>query len=131
MNDLQRLKEMGITVWDVKRPDLFPNNADKAIALPSSCKLLFVSDAELSVQDAWLFGKILASMKLSPEQALSLPSRAVANLGEHSLNWCWFAGVSVQTLSGVNSLSSPALSILNDDQDAKKALWKQIKRYEN
>ncbi|WP_407332267.1 DNA polymerase III subunit psi [Enterovibrio sp. 27052020O] len=131
MNDLQRLKEMGITVWDVRQPDVLSVNMTKAIALPASCKLLFVSDSAPNEHEAWLFGKILASMKLTSEQALRLPARALSTLGEHSLEWCWCAGVPTHPIAGVKALASPALSALNDDQNAKKALWKQIKSYES
>ncbi|MEZ8143758.1 DNA polymerase III subunit psi [Enterovibrio norvegicus FF-454] len=131
MNDLQRLKEMGITVWDIRHPVVFPENMTTAITLPPSCKLLFVSESAPNDHEAWLFGKILASMKLTPEQALRLPPRALSALGEHSLEWSWFSGVSAQALPNVKALSSPSLSALNDDQNAKKALWKQIKNYEN
>lgn len=131
MNDLQRLKEMGITVWDIRRPECFPDVTPKTISLPESCQLLLVSEHVPSGQEAWLFGKVLASMKLTPEQALCLPPQALRLLGDHQLVWCWFAGVSAVSLDGVNTLTSPSLAVLDKDQSAKKALWQQIKRYES
>ncbi|KXF79691.1 DNA polymerase III subunit psi [Enterovibrio coralii] len=127
MNDLQRLKEMGITVWDVRRADLFPTQTAQTIDLPSTCKLLLVCDSQPEEQDAWLFGKILSSMKLAPEEALRLPPEALSSLAEHALTWCWFAGCDGEVPQGVKKLTSPSLSLLQNDQNAKKALWHQIK----
>ncbi|PKF51885.1 DNA polymerase III subunit psi [Enterovibrio nigricans] len=127
MNDLQRLNEMGITVWDVRRTGFFPNQKAKAVALPASCKLLLVCESQPDEQDAELFGKILSSMKLSPEEALRVQPEVLSAVSEHSLEWCWFAGCEGEALSGTKKLTSPSLSMLQHDQNAKKVLWHQIK----
>ncbi|CZF78971.1 DNA polymerase III subunit psi [Grimontia marina] len=131
MNDLQRLKEMGITVWDIRRPECYPDLAPQPVSLPEHCKLLLVCDAQPSEQEAWLFSKVLASMKLSVEQALYLPPQAVNLLGKHQLDWCWFAGTQQTDIDGVKMLTSPSLAVLDNDQLAKKQLWQQIKQYES
>ncbi|EOD78399.1 DNA polymerase III psi subunit [Grimontia indica] len=101
------------------------------VSLPDDCKLLLVCNAQPSEQEAWLFSKVLASMKLSVEQALYLPPQAVNLLGEHQLEWCWFAGSQEAEIEGVKRLISPSLSALDNDQLAKKQLWQQIKQYES
>lgn len=131
MNDLQRLKEMGITVWDVRRPECYPDVSPQPVSLPDDCKLLLVCESKPTEQEAWLFSKVLASMKLSVEQALYLPPQAVNLLGKHQLDWCWFAGTQDADIEGVKRLISPSLSALDNDQLAKKQLWQQIKQYES
>ncbi|MDD1783923.1 DNA polymerase III subunit psi [Enterovibrio sp. ZSDZ35] len=127
MNDLQRLKEMGISVWEVRRADVFPNQPQQTITLPVGCKLLLICDNQPEEQDAWLFGKILSSMKLTPEDALRLPADALLAITDHNLEWCWFAGCDGDAPHGTKKLTSPSLSLLQHDQNAKKALWHQIK----
>lgn len=129
MNDLQRLSEMGITVWDLRRPELFKEQTAKGISLPCSCKLLFVCEQIPTERDLNLFSKILESLKLSPNQALHLPP-ARLNLNSHALEWCWFAQCEPIVLDGVKCLSSPSLSQLEGDKNAKKQLWAQIKAYD-
>ncbi|PCS23535.1 DNA polymerase III subunit psi [Candidatus Enterovibrio escicola] len=134
MNDLQRLKEMGIAVWELRRPDIYPNLYREIISLPLSCKLLLICDELSNEHDAWLFGKILASIGLLPDQALRLPPAALPHVGEHALSWCWFAGVKESDLSnlkGVKRLISPALSVLHGSPTEKKALWLQIRENES
>lgn len=131
MNDVQRLKEMGIPVWELRRPELYSGIAAQDIVLPQTCQILLVSDSLPNQQDAWLFGKILASMKLVPEQARQLPPSALPLIKQHALKWVWFCGTSAQSLDGAWVLSSPSLAVLQHDQAAKKALWQQIKRYDN
>ena len=78
--DLQLMQEMGLTYWQVRKPDFYPGRELPAIDLPESCKLLFVCDDELDEHDRWLFGRILSSMKLiNPAK----PRRI--------LNWIWKA----------------------------------------
>lgn len=127
MNDLQRLTEMGITVWDLRRPSLF-ERTPQPFSLPIECKLLFVSNAKPNEQEAWLFGKILGSMQLLPNQALHIPYSALSNLHTHALQWCWFSEGEPVLMDGVKNLVSPSLSTLLEDINAKKVLWKQIKQ---
>ncbi|USH01954.1 DNA polymerase III subunit psi [Grimontia kaedaensis] len=131
MNDLQRLKEMGITVWDVRRPECYPDVSPQPVSLPDDCKLLLVCESKPTEQEALLFSKVLASMKLSVKQALHLPPQAVNLLDKHQLEWCWFAGTQQMDIDGVKMLTSPSLAVLENDQFAKKQLWQQIKQYES
>ncbi len=129
--DIQVLQEMGLTVWQIRNTELFPNLEVPTITLPEQCKLLFVSNDELSEHDAWLFGKILKSMKLAPEQALMLPLDALDQIGEHHLTWCWFAGCTGAQPDGCQVLNSVSLHLMHNDPSSKKALWQQICSYDS
>lgn len=131
IDDIQRLSEMGITSWQLRRPELFPSHTANTISLPATCKLLLVCDKPLDEHDAWLFSKILASMKLSPEQALTLPHTALTQIDSHHLDWVWYINEPVSGLSGPRSLVSIPLSEMHENPAAKKALWQRICEYEN
>lgn len=128
--DLQYLQEMGITAWQIKQPEVYPDHAPELVSLPESCKLLLVAPSVPQSHDAWLFGKVLASMKLTPEQALYLPESAVAQLAEHQLVWCWFAGCDVNTIDGCRILQSKSLPEMRQDTASRRDLWQQICTYE-
>ena len=128
--DIALLQQMGITYWQVRRPDFYPERAVATIDLPAGCRLLFVNDDTLTEQDAWLFGRILHSMKLSPDQALTLPSHCIDNIGEHHLQWCWFAGCDGREPMGTQRLQSCSLAHMHDHPLTKKALWQQICSYD-
>ncbi|MFD2179849.1 DNA polymerase III subunit psi [Veronia pacifica] len=131
LDDIQRLSEMGITSWQLRRPDLYPDHAKNTVTIPASCKLLLICDVTLDDHDAWLFSKILSSMKLSPEQTMMLSHQAVQHINQHHLEWVWYIGAPNNQLSGTKSLISVPLSEMHDDPSAKKALWLQICKYEN
>ncbi|OZS45873.1 DNA polymerase III subunit psi [Photobacterium sanguinicancri] len=129
--DIQVLQEMGLTYWQVRKPECFPALEVPVINFPDDCKLLFITEETLTEHDAWLFGRILKSMKLTPEQALMLPPSALEQLGQHQLVWCWIAGCTVTAPVGVQALLSAALSTMHTNPAAKKALWQQICSYDN
>lgn len=127
MNDLQRLKAMGITVWEVRNPQIFPNYQAAQVMVPDDCKLLFVSEHLPDIQTFPLFEKIVVSMKLSVAQTMYLPPAALQNVSHHKLTYVWFAGCPEQELPGAHLLTSPELSALESTPDAKQALWQRIK----
>lgn len=65
------LKEMGISTFEVAHPDKLEGYQSPRY-LPTDCVLLLVADTCPQGEDATLFIKVLASMKLQPEQALHL-----------------------------------------------------------
>lgn len=132
MNDLQRLKEMGISVWQLRRDDIFVSPAPEPILLPTSCKLLLVAPSCPKEDSAYFFGKILTSMGLTSKNAMYLAPHAIAYIHEHALSWCWFAGVKLKEppsllTTKVNLLHTSSLKELEQDNLAKKKLWHQIK----
>ncbi|WP_122036684.1 DNA polymerase III subunit psi [Aliivibrio sp. EL58] len=128
---LQFLNEMNISVWQVRQPEFFPALEASTISLPETCQLLFVAPAIPTERDAFLFGKVLASMKLLPEQALFLPSESLEYLAEHHLTWCWFSGVPVTELEEVKALSSLLLSEMHTNTQSRRDLWRQICSYDH
>ncbi len=127
LDDIQRLKIMGIEVWQLRKPEHYPAHYPKVV-LPDTCRLLLVAEKLPEGEDAWLFGKIIASMKVKPAECFYLSFDAFSYLSEHQLDWCWFAGVKASPMAKVRVLSSPSLSQLHQDINAKKALWHQIKQ---
>lgn len=129
--DLQILHEIGLTYWQVRKPDFFPELETPVIDLPAHCKLLFVCEDELDEHDRWLFGRILKSMKLTPAQALMLPPQGVEQIRAHQLTWCWLAGCQAAHPAGCQLLTSAALKQMHTNPASKKALWQQICSYES
>ena len=129
--EIQVLQEMGLTYWQVRKPSFFPEMQVPVIDLPESCKLLFVCSDELNEHDSWLFGRILKSMKLRPEQALRLPPQAMDQIREHHLTWCWLAGCQAPHPAGCQLLTSVSLKQMHTNPASKKALWQQICSYDS
>ncbi|WP_086983177.1 DNA polymerase III subunit psi [Vibrio aphrogenes] len=126
------LKEMGITVWELAHPERLLGYQAPGIILPADCSLLLVADACPQGQDASLFIKVLASMKLQPQQALHLTPAQVTQLQKHALTWVWFAGCEAEmaeTWQGVKQLTSPALADIHGNTQNRRDLWQQICSY--
>lgn len=129
LTDIQRLQAMGLDVWQLRHPAIY-DQTHEVIQLPDACQLLLVCDTPLSEKDAWLFGNILKSMKLRPEQARQLPHAALSALGEHRLTWCWYIDTPDVIIDGVRRLDSIPLAQMHDNPTAKRDLWRQICQYE-
>ncbi len=132
MNDLQRLKAMGITVWELRDSDVFSSCPSPKIDIPDHCRLLFSSQHPPNNHEIEMFTKILATMKLTLGDVLYLPPEALHTVQNHQLSWCWLAdeGENMQTsdnFANVNWLQSASLAQLASDVLAKKQLWQQIK----
>ena len=127
MNDLKRLNEMGISVWELRNPQLFTPKPATQFSLPETCKLLFVNNKKPTSEDAWLFGKILSSLHLLPNQALQIPFSQIKNMHKHALEWCWFCDCTPVLIDGVHCFSSPSLLRLSSEPNEKQKLWRKIK----
>ena len=128
---LQFLNEMDISVWQVRQTEYFAALKNSTISLSETCQLLFIASSVPTERDAFLFGKVLASMKLLPEQALFLPSESLEYVAEHHLKWCWFSGVPITELEGVQTLSSPPLFDMHTNTQSRRDLWRQICSYDH
>lgn len=127
----QYLKEMGISTFDVAHPDKLEGYQPADIVLPDDCTLLLVAEACPQGEDATLFIKVLASMKLQPEQALHVTPVQLATIKKHSLTWIWFSGCEANViLDGVNQLSSPPLQDIHGNTQNRRDLWQQICSYD-
>ncbi len=129
INEKQYLHEMGISTWELVHPDRLAGYQSPMIELPSSCKLLLVSPSCPVNESAILFEKILKSMKLTIDQAMHLEPERLAMLGEHQLEWVWFAGCEVQVFENIKQLTSPLLAEIDGNNEQKRALWQQICSY--
>ncbi len=122
---------MGISVWQLRRPEVFLTDPMPKIALPEDCQLLFVSAHPPSEKDISLFEKILKTMKLNLEQSMYLPPDSIKYLQVHQLKWCWFADCDhqnlPQSLHRLHTIHSCSLKLLESDLGEKKRLWQQIK----
>lgn len=80
-------------------------------------------------ETAILFEKILKSMKLTLEQAMHIEPERLAMLGEHQLEWVWFAGCESNSMENAKQLTSPLLQDIDGKNEQKRALWQQICSY--
>ncbi len=129
MNNFQRLDVMGIPLFQIRNPDIFAGHHHQ-ITLPESCKLLLISESLPQNEEALLFSKIIATMGLKADQTLHLMPQSLHLLNHHQLQWCWFCGCEGESLPNVKMLHSSSLAVLQQDQQAKKYLWQQIKTHQ-
>ncbi|MDW2373263.1 DNA polymerase III subunit psi, partial [Vibrio sp. 1078-1] len=52
-----------------------------------------------------------------------------AMLGEHQLEWVWFAGCESNSMENAKQLTSPLLQDIDGNNEQKRALWQQICSY--
>ncbi len=111
---------MGITSWELIHPERLAGYQPPTIDLPSSCKLLLVSPICPTNETVILFEKILKSMKLTLEQAMHIEPERLAMLGEHQLEWVWFAGCESNSMENAKQLTSLLLQDIdgNNEQNA-------------
>ncbi|GLT14882.1 DNA polymerase III subunit psi [Vibrio algivorus] len=132
------LKEMGISTFEVAHPDKLEGYQSPGIILPNDCVLLLVAESCPQGEDATLFIKVLASMKLQPEQALHLTPGQLTQLQQHNLKWVWFAGCDGSLSNNdhlpqwqlLKLLHSPALSTIHGNTQNRRDLWQQICSYD-
>ncbi|RLM21704.1 DNA polymerase III subunit psi [Brenneria alni] len=121
------LQQLGITQWTLKRPSVL--QGEIAVSLPAQVRLVIVS-SEPPASDDPLLADILHSLALTPEQTVNLTPQQVVMLPENARCPSWRLGVDEPlALQGVQ-FTSPALTELYHNADAKRALWQQICQYE-
>ena len=137
----QRLQEMGVDVWEVAHPERLQGVEQRSFSLPKSCALLLVADSIPTGDEAVLFAKVLASMKLNLEQALHVTPAQLSQIIHHQLVWVWFAGVDLPDieqsessaafkLDGLQALNSVSLIDIPTDIQHRRQLWQQICSYQ-
>ncbi len=129
INEKQYLDEMGISTWELIHPERLSGYQPALIELPTSCKLLLVSPVCPVNEPAILFEKILKSMNLTIDQAMHIEPERLTLLGEHQLEWMWFAGCEAKALEEIKQLTSPLLADIEGNNEHKRALWQQICSY--
>ncbi|MGP8307488.1 DNA polymerase III subunit psi [Vibrio sp. YIC-376] len=129
INEKQYLHEMGISTWELIHPDRLAGYHSPKIDLSSACKLLLVSPECPTNESVILFEKILKSMKLTLDQSMHLEPERLSQLGEHQLEWVWFAGSEAKACENTKQLISPLLQEIDGNNEQKRALWQQICSY--
>lgn len=132
------LKEMGISMFDVAHPDKLEGYQTPGITLPEECVLLLVAEHLPQGEDATLFIKVLASMKLQPEQARHLTPAQLNQLQSHHLEWLWCAGDEgllssadvIPQRESLKFLRSSALNAIHGNTQNRRDLWQQICSYD-
>ncbi|BCN24948.1 DNA polymerase III subunit psi [Vibrio alfacsensis] len=129
INEKQYLNEMGISTWELIHPDRLENYQVPMLRLQSSCKLLLVSPMCPENETALMFERVLKSIKLSLDDALHLEPERLSSLGEHDLEWVWFAGCEADMSINAKQLTSPLLKDIDGNNEQRRALWQQICSY--
>jgi len=118
------LQEMGITRWQVRKPDLFPLSVNLGAIDLSHYKLLLVASTAdfahplmvniLNAFNLKLSEVYCCSMEQFENQQGQLPALIWSTLGE------------INQPYGHKLLTSVTIAQLANDANAKKALWKQF-----
>ncbi|SEQ71991.1 DNA polymerase III subunit psi [Basfia succiniciproducens] len=125
------LQEMGITQWQLRRPDVLKGAIN--IAVEEHIRLLVIAECTLSARDFFI-QDVLRSAEIKLQDCLFLTFSQAAHLTvQHPVNYWLLSdeqGIIEQTLTFCtlqNSLwQTPDLPRLKLDRRAKQALWKQI-----
>ncbi|MDF2154454.1 DNA polymerase III subunit psi [Vibrio sp. CAU 1672] len=125
----QYLHEMGISLWELCHPERLTGYQAPQLELPLDCKLLLVSPVCPENQTALLFERVLKSIHLPLERARHIEPERLFQLGEHQLEWVWFAGCQASTEVQAKILTSPLLADIDGNNEQRRALWQQICSY--
>ncbi|QOI11296.1 DNA polymerase III subunit psi [Blochmannia endosymbiont of Colobopsis nipponica] len=123
------LHNLGIVQWRLRRHLIVSN--DVSITLPSYiCLLLVTTDVLPMLGTHQFFCDVARSMSLSIEQFLILHPKQVRLISEEMITYhVWWMNVNpVRDFNGV-VLNTPSLSIICNNPEVKKDLWKQINSY--
>ena len=132
------LDEMQIDGWELNHPERLSGYAPEPLILPDSCVLLLVSPVLPQNAEAEYLSKVLASIKLSVEQAMHVYPRQLTSVdfSAHPPKWIWFAGDELSPAQAglpqdSQVLSSPSLCAISGSPQHRRALWQQICSYES
>ncbi|RJX70460.1 DNA polymerase III subunit psi [Vibrio sinensis] len=128
-NQISYLQEMGIQCYQLLHPERLTGIEQTTLTLPTQCKLLLIADDIPMGESAILLERVLKSIQLTLDQALHITPEQLPLLGEHQLEWIWFAGCVEQMVSVKKKLTSPALIEIGGNNDYRRALWQQICSY--
>jgi len=127
---LLQLKQMGLTHWQVRRPQLFSRPGTELVPETLPCELLIVTDIAPDTTAQRLIANVLVALQLSSDacQIIQGPPD-VAQLNDFN-GWLWFAGVPAPEQQGsLRLLVTPSLTQLPGSPQAKRALWQQMVAY--
>ncbi len=118
------LQEMGITRWQVRKPNLFPNSKFVSHCDLSHFSLLVVCHAD-DFQHP-LMQKILSAFNFKLAQVTHCEMDKFEALQGKLPEYIWSTLGLIDVISGCKLLNSPSLSVLTNSPTEKKALWKQF-----
>ncbi len=128
MSNLSRyyLQQMGITLWQCHKPDLYPHSQSlpNRASLPKNCRILIVSDDNIAAHSQFITN-VLSAMYISFNECLVVSTAELAGY-QDAPEWIWCIGCEQYTLSADKSLFSPNLEGLLNSGKAKRHLWQQI-----
>lgn len=119
----QLLQQLGITQWQLRRPDALKGLVGSP--LPSSIRFVLLADPLPSLSTP-LLQDVLRTLQLTEQQVLCCTPTSLAGLPQAALYWS-LGDWAVKTPSRM--LLSPPLSELLSSAQAKRQLWQQICHY--
>jgi DNA polymerase-3 subunit psi len=118
------LQEMGISRWQIRKPELFPNcRATESVDLSRYSLLVLSSDAEFSHP---LMANILKAFQFSADRVYHCSMDEFENHQGSLPEYIWSMMGQINQPFGHKVLLSPALSQLANNPKEKKALWEQF-----
>lgn len=119
------LKGLDFTVWKIRFPIILNNKIP--IRLLIQLKLLIISDILISLNDSFI-QDVIRSMRLNPTEIHIITFDQINSLmmPKYFLNCCWWLGVKKLHNYHCVTFTTPALSLLKRNINAKRALWNQI-----
>lgn len=127
---LQFLHEMGIDYYQLQHPQRLAGYQAPSLKLEPGCRLLLVAPQCPSGAEAKLFERVLGSIKVNLSDARHILPAQLSSLTRHQLEWVWFAGCDADTEFNAKVLTSPALELIDGNQQHRRALWQQICSYQ-
>jgi DNA polymerase-3 subunit psi len=118
------LQEMGITRWQVRKPDLFPLSLNLCSIDLSHYKLLLVASTADFAHP--LMVSILDAFNLKLSEVYCCSTDQFENLQGQLPELIWSTLGEINQPHGHKLLTSPPIVQLAADANAKKALWKQF-----
>lgn len=118
------LQEMGITRWQVRKPDLFPLSLNLCALDLSHYKLLLVASEDDFAHP--LMVSILNAFNLKLSEVYCCSTEQYESLQGQLPELIWSTLGEINQPYGHKLLTSSTIAQLANDAKAKKALWKQF-----
>jgi len=118
------LQEMGITRWQVRKPNLFPRSGNSSALDLSHYSLLLIASEEEFAHP--LLEKVLAAFKFKLSEVYCCSMADFENQQGALPEFIWSTLGKINQPHSHKLLTSAAISQLADDANGKKALWKQF-----
>lgn len=118
------LQEMGITHWQVRKPELFANTSgQKIIDLSRYSLLVLIEEDEFNHP---LMAKILKAFNFVPEQVYHCSIEEFESLQGTLPEFIWSTLGETNQLHGHKLLTSGTISEMANNPQKKKLLWEQF-----